>query len=125
MYSIEKIFTFQAAHFLRDYEGDCARLHGHSYSVVLVLSCADDELTEPGFVRPFRDLDLFKKFLDETYDHQLLNDIAPFDRINPTTEHLARHLYLVARTMFPEVAKVRVQETAKTWVEYSEGKPST
>ena len=114
MWTIEKEFTFEAAHYLRDYDGDCGRVHGHSYRVVLVLQ--SDELVEPGFVRPFRDLDAFKRFVDETLDHQLLNDKLPF---TPTTEYLAKHLFGVAKAMFPELVKVRVSETAKTWVTYS------
>lgn len=118
MFTIEKTFTFEAAHFLRDFDGDCGRIHGHSYRVVLVLQSATLDAT--GFVREFRDLDQFKHHLDQNFDHQLLNDIAPFNVINPTTELLACELFGIAKGMFPETACVRVSETAKTSVEYRE-----
>ena len=118
MWTIEKEFTFCAAHYLRDFSGPCSQVHGHNYIVVLTLE--GDHLVEPGFVREFRDLDRFKRFVDENIDHRTLNDVSPFDVVNPTTENLAQWLFFVAKEMFPELVRVRVSETPKTWVEYNE-----
>ena len=117
MFQIEKEFHFCAGHFLRDFDGPCSRQHGHNYIVVVAL--AGGELVGPGFVREFGELEPFKRFLDEHFDHRNLNDVRPFDVINPTTENLAKHLYHVAKVMFPEVVEVRVSETPKTWVSYA------
>lgn len=116
MFTIEKEFHFCASHYLRDHESPCKNMHGHNFVVVLILQ--SHELDETGFVREFRELDEFKRFLDETLDHKTLNDVAPFDAINPTTEHMAYFLFCIARKMFPELAAVRVSETPKTWVCY-------
>ncbi len=118
MFTIEKEFHFCASHYLRDDDSACSRMHGHNYIVVLVLR--SEYLDDIGFVRPFRDLDRFKQILDEKFDHRTLNDIPPFDETNPTTEMLACVLFHVARKMFPELVKLRVSETPKTWVEYEE-----
>lgn len=121
MYRIAKRFTFDAAHQL-DHLPDghkCARLHGHTYQVELVL--AADDVDERGFVVDFGELDVFKHHLAERFDHRHLNEVldAP-----PTSEHLARelfewcgrHLGLGPRVW---VAAVRVAETPGTWAEYT------
>lgn len=123
MFRIEKSCHFYAAHFLRGLpEGHkCARLHGHSYRVVLVVE--SQKLKSPGFVRPFDDLDRFESLVKERFDHRTLNDTAPFDTLDPTTEHLAKHLFQLAQSLFPETVEVRVSETESSWVIYRAESP--
>jgi 6-pyruvoyltetrahydropterin/6-carboxytetrahydropterin synthase len=120
MFSIQRTFHFYAAHFLRGLpEGHkCTRLHGHTYRVVLVV--ANDALQGPGFVREFSELDAFENEVKAEFDHKTLNDVSPFDKIEPTTENLAHYLYLTAKRLFPETVEVRVSETESTWVTYRE-----
>ena len=40
-YKAKKIFTFDAAHFLPDYPGKCADMHGHTYKLDVVISRSD------------------------------------------------------------------------------------
>lgn len=120
MYTITKQFSFSASHVLEHLpEGHkCARLHGHNYVVEIVLE--GPELDESGFVLDYGDLAPFGSFIDEKLDHRHLNDVVNGPA---SAESLARFLYEFARSLWPEVAAVRVSETPKTWAEYRPGKP--
>lgn len=117
MYTISKRFTFSASHQLTHLEPEhpCGRLHGHNYIVEVVIGCAC--LDQRGFAQvDYRELDGFKRWLDEYLDHQHLNDVLPF---HPTAENLARHLFGVVKEFVPHfVQAVRVSETPSTWAEY-------
>ncbi|WP_395110618.1 6-pyruvoyl trahydropterin synthase family protein [Actinomadura sp. SCN-SB] len=120
MYRIGKRLAFEAAHCLDGLplEHKCSRLHGHSYTVELVLSAP--ELDEQGFVTDFGDLWPLAEYVANTLDHRVLNDVITGP---PTSERLARHLYdwCVARLHLPgqvAVEAVRVSETASTWAEF-------
>lgn len=112
---------FAAAHQLREYDGDCERLHGHNWKVDVVLrSSALDSL---GMVVDFRDAKrLIGEALD-TFDHRLLNELEPFQTQNPTTENLARTIHEMLRARLPDgvsVAKVTAWESAHCGVSYSQ-----
>jgi 6-pyruvoyltetrahydropterin/6-carboxytetrahydropterin synthase len=82
---------FAAAHQLRGYPGDCARLHGHNWHVELYVEC--EELDTLGLGVDYK---VMKRELKEAlagWDHYNLNDIPPFDTINPSSENVARVLY--------------------------------
>jgi 6-pyruvoyltetrahydropterin/6-carboxytetrahydropterin synthase len=81
---------FAAAHFLRQYHGQCEQLHGHNYIVRVHAGC--DELDADGMVVDFLALrDAMREVLGR-FDHKLINDIPPFDQLNPTVENLARYI---------------------------------
>ena len=83
---------FSAAHALRNYRGKCEALHGHNFSVELVV---EGESLQDG-TELLVDFALLKARLNtvlEALDHSLLNASAPFDAINPTSENLARHIW--------------------------------
>jgi len=103
--TVEK--TFAAAHNLREYKGQCEQLHGHNWRVVVVLAAR--ELDKLGMVMDFR---CVKEFLDavlDRLDHRYLNEVAPFDTLNPTTENLCRFIAEeLGRQMPPHIAVRRV-----------------
>lgn len=116
MYRITKEFSFSASHQLHGLPDDhpCARLHGHNYIVVVELSATT--LDAHGFVRDYRELDLLKRYIDNSFDHRHLNDVLPDQ---PTTsEYLAAHFFIWCKQHWPEVSAVKVSETPKTWAEY-------
>jgi 6-pyruvoyltetrahydropterin/6-carboxytetrahydropterin synthase len=124
MYQISKTYSFEAAHQLREYDGDCARLHGHHWEVSV---CIEGDTLDP--VGMLIDFGLVKSAISETighYDHNFLNEIAPFDEINPTAELLARTIYLSLRGRIAEMAPaarlayVQVAESATAWAKYWE-----
>jgi 6-pyruvoyltetrahydropterin/6-carboxytetrahydropterin synthase len=98
MYEIIVEKHFEAAHFLRGYQGKCENTHGHRYGVVVRLKAS--KLNQIGLAYDFTDV---KRHLAEIlgrYDHLLLNDIPPFDKENPSAENIARTIYheLAAKT---------------------------
>jgi len=116
MYRITKEFNFSASHQLLRLSQDhpCARLHGHNYVVEIELT--SKELNQYGFVRDYRELSSFKKYLDEEIDHRHLNDIFASDCV--TAEYLAKKFYEWCKAKWPDVTGVRVSETTKTWAQY-------
>ncbi|HUX82180.1 MAG TPA: 6-carboxytetrahydropterin synthase QueD [Halothiobacillus sp.] len=78
---------FAAAHHLRDYEGNCARLHGHNWKVIVEMTGA--RLNAVGMVVDFKTMKKAARAAAEQLDHRYLNEIPPFDTINPTAEHIA------------------------------------
>ncbi|MGH3874024.1 MAG: 6-pyruvoyl trahydropterin synthase family protein [Pseudonocardiaceae bacterium] len=123
MYRIGKRFTFEAAHWLAGLPEShkCGREHGHSYTVEVILAAA--ELSGPGFVVDFAELDPIKKHLGDVFDHRKLNDVID---VEPTSENLARVLFDWCTATLPlpatvAVEAVRVSETLTTWAEYRPG----
>ena len=82
---------FSAAHNLRGYEGKCENLHGHNWAVDVCIS--SDHVDEGGLVIDFRELRRITEDVLNKIDHQYLNEIPPFDTINPTSENLARYIH--------------------------------
>lgn len=83
---------FASAHALRHYQGKCESLHGHNYSVEMVV---EGETLTPG-TELVVDFTLLKKELRAELaliDHVNLNEFPPFDVVNPSSENLARFLY--------------------------------
>ena len=80
---------FEAAHFLREYRGISEPLHGHSYKVEADLIArgggVDQDAIAVDFVSAKRKLEVLAKKLD----YGCINDVAPFDRINPSAENIA------------------------------------
>lgn len=82
---------FDAAHALRDYPGECRRLHGHTWDVEVTV--AGEELDEIEIVYDFKRLKADLASVIDRYDHAFLNEVPPFDTISPTAENLARVVY--------------------------------
>jgi 6-pyruvoyltetrahydropterin/6-carboxytetrahydropterin synthase len=91
MFEISVEHTFAAGHALREYKGKCENVHGHNYKVRVTI--AGDKLNAAGLLMDFVDLRAeIKKFV-ERLDHRFLNDIPPFDELNPSAENLAKYIY--------------------------------
>jgi 6-pyruvoyltetrahydropterin/6-carboxytetrahydropterin synthase len=90
MHEVTVICTFSAAHSLRGYRGKCEALHGHNWRVEV--TAAADELDSLGMVIDFQELKAAVLAVLDAFDHHYLNEIPPFTEINPSSEHLARHV---------------------------------
>ncbi len=83
---------FSAAHALRHYQGKCENPHGHNFAVEAVVE-GDTLEPDTGMLVDFSLLKRELKAVLDTLDHHDLNATPPFDRINPSSENLARHIF--------------------------------
>jgi len=122
--------SFDAAHCLRGYEGNCEKLHGHTYRVQCYI--VRSELDQQGMSLDFRSVKKALRDAVSDLDHSFLNDLPDFAVENPTAENLAKLIYLRMAAALEEnsatptrkgrvgVAKVTVWETANSAASYYE-----
>jgi 6-pyruvoyltetrahydropterin/6-carboxytetrahydropterin synthase len=108
-YEISTEGTFSAAHFLKGYKGDCARLHGHNWRVRVAIRA--EESKPIGLTYDFRSLRTLIEQVIEPLDHSVLNDLPFFEGRNPTAETIAEWCYkeISSRIEDPAVGVVRVE----------------
>jgi len=114
---------FSAAHYLRDYPGNCEHLHGHNWIVRVAVHTATLNKIDVGM--DFRDL---KKAVDRVLsglDHTNLNELPCFKDRNPSSENIASFIFHALKKELADVegatvAKVTVCETPATGVTYWE-----
>ncbi len=117
MFEVTVEQTFAAGHALRGYRGKCENVHGHNYKVCVTVE--GERLNEIGLLVDFVALKRILRAVIEYLDHKFINDLPPFDRVNPTAENMARYFYdEVARRLAEEapgvparLKEVRVWET--------------
>jgi 6-pyruvoyltetrahydropterin/6-carboxytetrahydropterin synthase len=104
---------FSAAHCLKGYPGDCARLHGHNWIIEVYVRC--ERLNAIGIGIDFRDIKTSVKEVLQGLDHFNLNELPAFQSVNPTSENIARFLYReLGRKLNADgvrVSRVKVCET--------------
>ena len=110
-FSVRVQARFEAAHYLREYRGISEPLHGHSYKVEAELAARggglDSDAIAVDFVSAGRKLEVLAKRLD----YGCINDVAPFDRINPSAENIAEWFW---RELSAEVAEEKALVSAVT-----------
>jgi 6-pyruvoyltetrahydropterin/6-carboxytetrahydropterin synthase len=106
MFEILRERVFSASHQLRGYKGKCERLHGHNWRVHIHLAAAD--LDQHGMVIDFHQLDTIMAEAIAPFEHQHLNDIPPFDVINPSAENVAFVLSKRVMEQLRENKRVRI-----------------
>jgi 6-pyruvoyltetrahydropterin/6-carboxytetrahydropterin synthase len=111
MFEIFVEHTFAAAHALRNYKGKCENVHGHNYRVQVGLE--GSELDETGLLFDFAELKKRLRATSEYLDHQFINELKPFDHVNPSAENIARFIYdeIQRELKTASLAYVRVWET--------------
>jgi 6-pyruvoyltetrahydropterin/6-carboxytetrahydropterin synthase len=80
---------FEAAHFLRSYRGTSEPLHGHSYKVEAELTAEAGSLDQDEIAVDFVSSKAKLEALAKRLDYGCINDVAPFDSINPSAENIA------------------------------------
>ncbi|OEF98514.1 6-carboxytetrahydropterin synthase QueD [Desulfuribacillus alkaliarsenatis] len=122
MYELKIISSFDAAHSLKGYQGDCANLHGHTWTIEVYV--VGDKLNELGLLVDFKDVKKYTNEIVQRLDHQYLNNLPDFQakELNPTAENLSKYIYdeLVKKLghLDVEVSKVAVWESPKACATY-------
>jgi 6-pyruvoyltetrahydropterin/6-carboxytetrahydropterin synthase len=121
-YTLRVIADFASAHTLRDYPGPCSRMHGHNWKVEVEVDAA--ELDSTGMGLDFKVIKQSARNLVNELDHRYLNDVPPFDTVNPTAENIAAHLYReLSQRLNDDRVRVRavtLWETERACVRYTE-----
>ncbi len=113
--------VISSAHFLRDYQGICSRIHGHNWKIRVEIRA--DKLNKEGMVIDFKELKKLTWEVIGPFEHQNLNDISPFDKINPTAENIVKYFFKELKRILPNeinLVNIRLWETENYSVEYSE-----
>ena len=116
MFEVSVREHFDAAHYLRGYAGKCESLHGHRFQVTAKVRAQDTD--DIGLAYDFA---LLKRHLRETlqrFDHVCLNDVPPFDRINPSSENIATAIYEELRKKGLPISSIEVCESPDSCVTY-------
>ncbi len=138
MYLIKTSAAFDSAHFLKGYNGKCANIHGHTWTVEV--TAGSEILTETGekrgMVIDFSDLKGAVRSLADRFDHTLIVESGSLQPrtldalrgegfsltevpFRPTAENLARHFYIRLAETLP-VKRVAVYETPANCAVYEE-----
>jgi 6-pyruvoyltetrahydropterin/6-carboxytetrahydropterin synthase len=122
MFEVSIETSFSAAHRLNNYRGNCEALHGHNWKVQVTVETM--ALNEIGLGIDFRELKEKTRSVMSPFDHVLLNDLVSFKDINPSSEAIARYIFIELKreiTSLPvRLKKVSVWESDNSWVTYTE-----
>jgi len=120
MFELSVKTHFSAAHRLVGYDGACANLHGHNWEVEIFVR--GQSVNNLGMLVDFRDIKAAIKEVMKEVDHCDLNQLPMFLRDNPTSENLARYLYVKLGLYLNDerhrVCKVTICETPGTTASY-------
>lgn len=112
---------FTSAHKIHGYSGHCGRLHGHTWKVRVEVET--QKLNSIGISMDFKELKRLIQIPLGKLDHVYLNEIPPFDKENPTAEHLAAFIYKEIKKLLPpdiQLKKVTVWESENYGCSYTE-----
>ena len=137
MYTLKTSAAFDSAHFLKGYNGKCANIHGHRWTIE-VRAGSDtliDNGEKRGMVIDFGDLKKEVRALADSFDHALIvekDSLKPKTTqalseegfriievgFRPTAENFARYFYdlLIDRKL--PVTRVTVYETPDNCASY-------
>lgn len=112
---VTKEFSFEAAHHLIGYDGDCSKVHGHSYKLQVTASGLIDvsnfnhNVSSDLMVIDFKELSkIVKRAIIDTHDHSDLNTLY----VNPTAEYMVCEMFLVLAGLLPPDTRL---ESVKLW----------
>ena len=138
MYKLKTTAAFDSAHFLSGYNGKCANIHGHTWTIEVEVR-ANSLITageKRGMVIDFSDLKKSVKALADRYDHTLIYEQGSLREstlnalreegfsltelpVRPTAENFAKLFYEALSKELP-VCSVTVYETPQNCASYEE-----
>jgi len=97
-------------------------MHGHNWKVEVEVQA--DSLDKLGMVLDFKIIRQAARKVGDELDHQYINEIPPFDQLNPTAENIAAYFF---RRLAEELNDTRARvhavtlwETERACVRYTE-----
>lgn len=124
MWTLKKEFKFEASHQLKNHDGKCRRLHGHSWvgEVEVYSNSLNKGGSKENMVMDYGDLKKLLEPLIDTLDHYHLNDVLLTDM--PTSEFLCKYIYDHLKQYFPfgiaKLKSVTIKETCTSEAKYEE-----
>lgn len=122
MYKLNVTSHFASAHKLVGYEGLCKNLHGHNWKVRVGIECKSTDSI--GMTIDFGVVKIALNDIMEVLDHSYLNELEPFQKENPTSENIAKFIYLEMEKKIDvagsKLAEVEVWESEKSSMVYYE-----
>jgi 6-pyruvoyltetrahydropterin/6-carboxytetrahydropterin synthase len=120
MFELSVELHFDAAHCLRGYQGKCEALHGHRFKVAARIKAS--QLDEIGIAYDFTELKQHLTDIMSRFDHVCLNEVPPFNKINPSSENIASTVYRELKTKLAgapvSISSIEVWESPQSWVTY-------
>lgn len=116
MFELRVEGDFSSAHNLRGYKGKCEGLHGHNWKVEI--SLASNKLDRIGMVADFKYLKMILAAVLDNLDHEYLNEIPYFRKVNPTSENIAKYVFDKIRKRGLKVKSVTVWESENSSATY-------
>ncbi len=119
MYEITVKKSFSAAHRLIGHGGLCENLHGHNW--VAQVSFTAEKLDKQGMVIDFARVSEELGKITGMLDHKLINEVPPFDSVNPTAEKIAEWIFKeLAKSLNASPSRVTISETDTASATYYE-----
>jgi len=112
MFEVSVEQTFAAGHALRNYHGKCENVHGHNYKVRITV--AGENLDSTGLLVDFVEVKRLMTAAIDYLDHRFINDLPPFDELNPSAENIAKFFYDRVSEGMTASNDVRISEV-KVW----------
>ncbi len=112
MFEVTVQQTFAAGHSLRNYKGKCENVHGHNYKVDVTFR--GEKLDATGLLVDFVEVKRLMNKVVDYLDHRYINELKPFDEINPSAENMAKFFYDEIAAGLGEGGVARIGEV-KVW----------
>ncbi len=139
MYYISVEKSFDAAHFLKGYEGKCRNIHGHRWKVVALARSEklSDKSPDRGMVLDFGVVKKALSGICSYFDHSLIYERGSLKEASmqaleeedfrlreveftPTAENFAAYIYRELSADFPQIYRVEVYETPGNCAAYEQ-----
>lgn len=109
---------FSAAHALRHYQGKCENLHGHNYTVTVEVK-GHELMPNTELLMDFGDLKRLVKEAVAPLDHRHINEVPPFDAINPSSENMARYIWQRMAPHLPQNVRLHGVSVAERDIQHA------
>jgi len=137
MYYITTEASFDAAHFLKGYQGKCKNIHGHRWRVIIKIQSEKlmNDLQHDGMITDFKELKDDLKKLADMFDHTLIFEkgslkselvellsaenfaLSEVD-FRPTAENFSKYFYDCMSEKGYQITEVQVYETPNNMAIY-------